>query len=92
MLDYDKLLNVGCLKLENLDEDTLIDWFVIGLGKDDKGYQNWLCVEVWLDEGGKVQILEQNDYESEEITYKLTKEQKSHIYELVEYAIETYDK
>lgn len=83
MFNYNKLLEVEKINLEPLDNVTLIDWNILDLGSDAEGLENWICIEVFEDENNAVKILEQNEYETEEISERLSKEQKNHIYKLV---------
>jgi hypothetical protein len=87
MFDYNKILELKEIKLEELDKQTLINWNVLNLGKDQDGLDNWICIEVWKDENDTIKILEQNDDDTEEITSKLTEEQKNHIYKLINVAM-----
>lgn len=87
MFDYNKLLNVEEINLNYLDKNTLIDFEVLELGKDKDNLNNWICVEVWLDEGNKVKILEHNEDDTIEIDDKLTREQRNHIHKLAKKAM-----
>ena len=80
-----KLLDVTKLNFEQLDEDTLIDWEVVRFENNpmDDLDNSWICIEVWKDENNAVKILEQTDFETEEITEELPQEIVSHIYDLV---------
>lgn len=77
-MDYNKIMQLKEIKLEYLDKDTLINWSCLQL--DD---ENWLVIEVWLDENNAIKILEQSDDETIEISNIITEEQKQHIYKLV---------
>ena len=80
-----KLLDVTKLNFEQLDEDTLIDWEVVRFENNpmDDLDNSWICIEVWKDENNAIKILEQTDFETEEITEELPQEIVNHIYDLV---------
>lgn len=80
-----KLLNVSKLNFEQLDEDTLIDWEVVRFENNptDDLKDSWVCIEVWKDENNSIKILEQTDFETEEITEELPQEIVNHIHKLV---------
>ena len=80
-----KLLDVTKLNFEQLDEYTLIDWEVVRFENNpmDDLDNSWICIEVWKDENNAIKILEQTDFETEEITEELPQEIVNHIYDLV---------
>lgn len=83
MFDYNNVFDVEKVNLTVMDNVTLIDWELLDLGYDEFNERNYLVIEVWLDEDNTIKILEQSDDDSIEISDKLTKEQKNHIYKLV---------
>lgn len=82
-MDYNKIMQLKEVKLEELDKDTLINWDCLQL--DD---ENWLVIEVWLDENNAIKILEQSEDETIEISSIITEEQKEHIYKLVKITLD----
>ena len=83
MIDYEKIFELKEIRLEELDKDTLINWNCLQL--DD---ENWLVIEVWLDENNEIKILEQSEDETIEISKIITEEQKKHIYKLVKESLD----
>lgn len=83
MIDYNKIFELKEIALEELDKDTLINWNCLRL--DD---ENWLVIEVWLDENNEIKILEQSEDETMEISKIITEEQKQHIYKLVKKSLD----
>lgn len=83
--NFEKLLDVTKLNFEQLDENTLIDWEVVRFVNNpmDDLEDSWVCIEVWKDENNAIKILEQTDFETEEITEELPQKIVNHIYDLV---------
>lgn len=88
IFDYSSILLKEEINLGHLDNVTLIDWEFLELGYDeDERY--FLVIEVWLDEGNAIKVLQQSEGEySKEISDRLSKEELSHIHILVKKKIE----
>ena len=86
-MDYNKIFEIKEIKLEQLDKDTLINWNCLKLDNE-----NWLVIEVWLDENNAIKILEQSEDDCMEISGIITEEQKQHIYKLVKLTLDNQNK
>ena len=85
--NYDELYDIESIEFEYLDNDTLINWEVLRLWEEVDN-EEWICIEVWLDEDNDIKILQQSEEDSEEISKYLSTDLLDHIHTLVKKGME----